>query len=205
MSADSKSVWNARYATRKMVSPLDFAKQSLQYLKNGQSLLDIGCGDGRDADFFARNGLLVTAIDFSDEAIERVKKLNPNIDTRMMDILSMDFPDETFDAVYAHLSVQYFDDTSTTAIFSNIHRMLKAGGYFFVKCKSIRDPLYGQGKKVGKDMFANPYVRHFFSKEYMSDTLQNFTILELEETTATYDGKDSAFIEAIARKKLQSR
>ncbi len=201
MNADSKSFWDTKYKSRKMVSPLDFTKKSLQYLKRNQSLLDIGCGDGRDADFFAQNGLIVTAIDFSVEAIEQVKKLNLHIHAQTMDILSMDFPDKAFDAVYAHLSLHYFDDASTTVIVENIHRILKVGGYFFVKCKSIHDPLYGQGEKVEEDMFANPYVRHFFSKDYMSKTLQNFTILDLEEANATYDGKDSAFIQAIARKR----
>src|SRR5690554_1849337 len=38
-------------------------------------LLDIGCGEGKDAVFFARNGYDVTAIDISDAGIEKAKKL----------------------------------------------------------------------------------------------------------------------------------
>lgn len=200
MHNDAKQFWNTKYNSRAIVSPLDFTKKSLQYLKQGQFLLDVGCGDGRDADFFAKNGITVTAIDFSVEAIERVQKLNAQVTAQTMDILHIDFPDNTFDAIYAHLSLHYFDDETTDKIFQDIFRMLKPKGYFFVKCKSIHDPLYGQGEKVGENMFINPYLRHFFSKEYMHEKLRNFSILDLRETHAAYDGKDSAFIEAIAQR-----
>lgn len=42
-----------------------------QHLK----VLDIGCGEGKDAVFFARNGYDVTAIDISDAGIEKTKRL----------------------------------------------------------------------------------------------------------------------------------
>ncbi len=38
-------------------------------------LLDVGCGEGRDAVFFAKNGYDVTAFDSSDHGIEKTKKL----------------------------------------------------------------------------------------------------------------------------------
>jgi tellurite methyltransferase len=38
-------------------------------------LLDIGCGEGKDAVFFARNGYDVTAFDISDAGIEKTKRL----------------------------------------------------------------------------------------------------------------------------------
>ena len=36
-------------------------------------VLDIGCGEGKDAVFFARNGYDVTAFDLSKEGIEKGK------------------------------------------------------------------------------------------------------------------------------------
>ena len=144
----AKSFWDQRYKTREMVSPLDFTKKAFGYMSTSMNVLDIGCGDGRDSLFFAENGMNVTAIDFSEEAIMRVLAHNPDIDARAMDILNMDFPDESFDAVYAHLSIHYFDDATTDKVITNIHRMLKPEGFFFVKCKSTDDPLYGQGEEV---------------------------------------------------------
>lgn len=199
---DPHAKWQETYKTRKMSAVVDFAKQVSEYLheKQGASVLDIGCGDGRDADFFATQGLNVTAIDFSEEAIERVKKLNPAIDARVMDTQHMDFPDASFDAVYAHLSLHYFDDATTTTIFENIRRMLKPGGLFFVKCKSTKDPYYGMGEEVGPNMFLHGHLRHLFTPDYMRTQLADFTILTIDETSADYDGKTSAFVEAVAKK-----
>jgi tellurite methyltransferase len=39
------------------------------------TLLDIGCGEGKDSVFFARNGYDVTAFDVSDAGIEKTKRL----------------------------------------------------------------------------------------------------------------------------------
>lgn len=38
-------------------------------------LLDLGCGEGKDAVFFARNGYQVTAFDIADAGIEKTKRL----------------------------------------------------------------------------------------------------------------------------------
>lgn len=41
----------------------------------GDSILDIACGDGRNALYFLRQGYRVTGIDFSSEGISRLKKM----------------------------------------------------------------------------------------------------------------------------------
>jgi len=38
-------------------------------------LLDIGCGEGKDAVFFARNGYDVTGIEISDAGLDKAKRL----------------------------------------------------------------------------------------------------------------------------------
>lgn len=214
MTTDPQAHWNKTYQSRAMVGALEFTKQAaallhekfaksaadLLHTRPNVSILDIGCGDGRDAHFFAEQGLIVTAIDFSSEAIERVKKLNSAIDARVMETQRMNFPDASFDAIYAHLSLHYFDDVTTTAVFRNVYRMLKPGGFFFVKCKSTKDTYYGEGERVGEHMYVRSYLRHFFTPEYMRKQLNDFTVLTLDETAAEYDGKTSAFIEAVAIK-----
>ena len=51
MHDSSKQNWNKTYKTRKMVAALDFAHRALSYLQSKPhcSILDIGCGDGRDS------------------------------------------------------------------------------------------------------------------------------------------------------------
>ncbi len=200
MTTDPHAHWNTTYKTRGIVAVVEFAKKAVERLNANASILDIGCGDGRDSVYFASLGHNVTAIDFSEEAIARVRKENPSIDSRVMNTTKMDFPDASFDAVYAHLSLHYFDDATTEAIFQNIRRMLKPGGLFFVRCKSTKDVFFGEGERVGENMFLRGHLRHFFTPDYMRKQLKDFEVLLLEETTAEYNGRMSAFVEAVARK-----
>ena len=105
MPDSTQQRWNKIYTTRRMVPTLEFAQKVCAFLprKEQCSILDVGCGDGRDALYFAEQGLAVTAIDFSEEAIRRLKSENPSIHASVMDIRHLDFPDASFDAVYAHL------------------------------------------------------------------------------------------------------
>ena len=202
MSDGAKKNWNKTYQARKMVSTLDYAKNAYRHLQSQPRcmLLDIGCGDGRDSMYFSEQGVNVTAIDFSEEAIGKLQTRFPDINALVKDILHMDFPDTSFDAIYAHLSLHYFDDPTTDAVLCNIRRMMKHNGLFFIRCKSIHDPLYGKGREINEDMFLFHHTRHFFSAEYMREKLRDFEILSLEETASSYEGKDSCFVEAIARK-----
>lgn len=46
-------------------------------------VLDIGCGEGKDAVFLARNGYVVTAFDLSEAGIEKGKKLAEKCNTHV--------------------------------------------------------------------------------------------------------------------------
>jgi ubiquinone/menaquinone biosynthesis C-methylase UbiE len=96
----------------------------------GKAVLEVGCGAGIDLVRFARAGALVTGIDLSRTAIELARKnIEQNglkADLQVMNGESMDFPDNTFDVVYAHGVLQYTADTNQ--MMREIHRVLKPGG-----------------------------------------------------------------------------
>ena len=180
----------------------NFAVRAYQIIKpkNFSTLLDLGCGDGRDAIYFSRKGLKVTAIDFSSIAMKRLRIQNPNLQCILGGIRNMEFKENGFDVVYSHLSLQYFDDETTSHILDNIYKILVNNGLLFIKCKSVDDQLYGQGEKVGEDIFWKVHLRHFFSKEYMVKKLYQFKDIRVRKNTSIYQGKKSIFIDAVATK-----
>jgi len=204
MHQDPKKYWAQKTITREEVNV--FAKKSAKYLSQGMSVLDLGCGYGTDTIYLAKKGLKVTAIDFSEASVSRLREKVSDKGVHSITILQHDlskklpFPDRTFDAVYAHLSIHYFDDATTRRVIAENMRVLKPNGFFFVKCKSVDDALYGKGKKVGEDMYEHDHVRHFFRKEYMQSLVADFEILSLRRTSSKYVDYRSAFIEAIVRK-----
>jgi tellurite methyltransferase len=66
--------WNERYSRRdlRLLPPEDFLVQRQHLLRPG-TVLDVACGDGRHGIYLARNGFRVTGLDFSTEALRRLK------------------------------------------------------------------------------------------------------------------------------------
>lgn len=96
----------------------------------GKKFLEIGCGAGIDLVRFAQQGALVTGVDLSRQAVSLAQKNfeqhGLKADLAVMDGESLEFEDNSFDAVYAHGVLQYTADPQK--MLSEIHRILKPGG-----------------------------------------------------------------------------
>lgn len=200
---NEEKYWQNKWIDGKKVLPNNFARRSYAKVKGRKfkTLLDLGAGSGQDSVYFADKGFKVTAIDFSKSGIANIVSLgHKNIKVLQRDIRHITFPQESFDIIYAHLSLHYFNDEETTKIFNKLFKYLKKGGYVFIKCKSTDDSLFGKGVRVGKDMYRKGHVRHFFTKEYMKKKLEQFKVIEIRKTASVYHSYKSSFIEAVATK-----
>jgi SAM-dependent methyltransferase len=73
-----RDAWNERYRGADLVWGHDancFVEQALGSREAGGRALDLACGEGRNAIWLAQRGWRVTAVDYSDVAIERARKL----------------------------------------------------------------------------------------------------------------------------------
>lgn len=199
---EESNYWKNKWSDRPLEPANNFAKRAyeLTKTKSYKTLLDLGCGDGRDSIYFSNKGIKVTALDFSESGINKLKNQNSKIDCIFEDIRNINFGENSFDVIYAHLSLHYFDDETTSKIFDSLFRILKKGGLIFIKCKSVDDALFGQGEKVGENMWKKGHTRHFFTKEYMTKNLKKFKIIKVRKTSSMYHEYKSAFIEAVATK-----
>lgn len=106
-------------------------------LKENMNVLDVGCGVGGPAREIAKfTGCNVVGFNNNDYQIERgtlyAKKegLDKQISFAKGDFMQMDFPDNSFDAVYAIEATVHAP--SLEGIYSEIFRVLKPGGVFGV-------------------------------------------------------------------------
>jgi sterol 24-C-methyltransferase len=106
-------------------------------IKEGSRVLDVGCGVGGPAREIAKfTGCNVVGFNNNDYQIERgtvyAKKegLYPQVTFAKGDFMQMDFPDNSFDAVYAIEATVHAP--SLEGIYSEIFRVLKPGGVFGV-------------------------------------------------------------------------
>lgn len=170
-------------------------------------VLELGCGGGADALYFARLGHRVTAVDFSPSAVAATaaaaRRRDLALTVRRVDYARppLPFPDGAFDLVYSHLSLHYFPDELTVRLFAEVRRVLRPGGVCCVRCKSPDDPLYGQGERLGEDIYCRDgHVRHFFSREYLAAQLADFAVLNLRRTSSRRGDHRIACVEAVARR-----
>jgi ubiquinone/menaquinone biosynthesis C-methylase UbiE len=205
---DQIKIWEEKWGRRGNEPPNNFAKRCFLLIKKRhlKTLLDVGCGNGRDSLYFARKGLKVTAVDFSKNGLKLLKRIIDrdkikNITPICRETTKLNFKDNSFDVIYAHLSLHYFYDKTTTKIFDKLYKMLKKNGLIFIKCKSTDDAFYGEGKKVEENIFIKKnQIRHFFDKDYMKEKLEKFKILKIRKTSSVYRHYKSSFIEAAATK-----
>ena len=206
-----RDLWEKEYRKVRLdpvqrYDPSSFSVRVVELLDSGARILELGCGLGGDSVFFALKGFEVHCIDFSESAIECSIDLIDRYGLETMYPLVHDisevfpFGDDCFDAFYAHLSLHYFDDETTTKVFDDIYRVLKRNGILFAKVKSIKAAKYGLGEKMGENIYHHHHLRHFFSKEYLEEKTQRFTTIELQEVNEKIYNTESAFLEIIAKK-----
>lgn len=93
-------------------------------------LLEIGAGTGQDSEFFRNGDLDVIATDLSPAMVDRCRA--KGLDARVMDFMNLDFPEESFDAVYAMNCLLHVPNTDLPAVLDTIRALLRPGGLVFV-------------------------------------------------------------------------
>jgi malonyl-CoA O-methyltransferase len=127
--------WSATYdQDRNLTRDLDeiVTRETLANLRCN-SILEIGCGTGKNTALLAEIGQHVTALDFSPAMIEkaRAKLSNDNVTFTVADITQR-WPceDQSIDLISCNLVLEHVSDLSF--IFAQAFRVLRDGGRFFV-------------------------------------------------------------------------
>ncbi|WP_027860360.1 bifunctional 2-polyprenyl-6-hydroxyphenol methylase/3-demethylubiquinol 3-O-methyltransferase UbiG [Marmoricola sp. URHB0036] len=125
------AAWDERYAATALVwsaGPNQFVESELASLPPGRAL-DLACGEGRNARWLAERGWQVTAIDWSQVAVDKGRQVNNAVDWRVGDALTAPLPAELDLVVLAYFQVAA--DTRRTAIRRSFDA-LSPGGTLFV-------------------------------------------------------------------------
>lgn len=119
-----------------------------QILKNqftsSMSILDAGCGNGRNIVYFLRSGCRVFAVDRNPQAVEYVRHLAQSLAPQLpaenfqaSEIDRMPFAGEQFDAVISSAVLHFAEDElHFNRMLAEMWRVLKTGGLLFVRLAS---------------------------------------------------------------------
>ncbi len=120
--------WDSYYRNKIDTFPNSgFSTYCLSFLDKESTLIDIGCGDGRDSLFFSENKIHTTGIDFSSEAINQNKKLeNERLNFLNIDLNLINEFNQKFDFAYCrflfHAITEEIEDILFKWITKNISK-----------------------------------------------------------------------------------
>ena len=165
------------------------AIKSLKFLK-GKNIVELGAGLGRDTIFFAQNSLHIEALDYSNKAIETIKKkskdlnLSNFIKAKVFDVRKkLPFENNSVDACFSHmLYCMALSNLDLENLNKEIFRILKPGGINIYTVRHTDDGDYKNGDHMGEDLYENDgFIVHFFSKDKINQLSKDFEILDIEK------------------------
>lgn len=161
----------------------------LEYIPKKGHILDLGCGPGRDSNFFLTEGYRVTSIDGSQEFC-KIAMDKFSIPVINMNFLDINFSNE-FDGVFACGSILHLDNVDLAKVLTKIHESLKEKGILYCSFKE------GQTTRIYNGRFYND-----MTKEKMIEILNKLAVKYkmLRIWTSEQYASESKFINFIIRK-----
>jgi SAM-dependent methyltransferase len=174
--------WEREYRNPKFLTialkPQEDILRFVKFLKKKKfdlsgKLLDLGCGTGRNSNFFAELGFSVCGFDISKTAIDVAKKTAiekqlSSVNYGLKNIgVAFDFPDESFDLILDVTSSNSLNENERDVYIKEVYRLLKKDGYFFFK-----------GLCLESDKNAKTLIKNFPGKEKDTYFLKDIGLFE---------------------------
>jgi SAM-dependent methyltransferase len=104
----------------------------LQYIEGERpfTILDFGCGPGRDLKVFADRGHIAIGLEGAARFAE-MARARSGCDVWQQDFLKLDLPDRYFDAVFANATLFHIPSQELPRVLRELHACLKPGGVLF--------------------------------------------------------------------------
>jgi SAM-dependent methyltransferase len=113
-------------------------------------ILDLGCGVGRHALFFAENGFTVDAFDLAEDGLAELGQALAGRDLpvriRLGDMQRLPYPDVAFDGIYAYHAIYHTDTQGIKAVFAEMERVVRPGGEILLTLNSKNNPSFRNPK-----------------------------------------------------------
>lgn len=207
-TVDNTAYWNQYYKNRVCSEePSPFARYVATLVDPGRELVELGCGNGRDAVYLAAQGLQVTALDMSQEAIAQLQqRAIPNARFLCGDFVNSGVHrPEHYDYAYSRFTLHSINRKQEQVLLNNLYRGLRPGGKLFIEVRGIHDPLFGKGKQVEHNAyFYDNHYRRFIVLDELTRSLEErgFRVEYAQERAgfAPYGNDDPPVIRVVAAK-----
>lgn len=198
-----KKYWEDFYSTAPKVKTDKWLDKYKFLLKNCNTILDLGCGNGANEDYLKKIDIFPFACDISHNAIKIMNELHPRCETRVVDISEkLPYDDKQINLIIADLSLHYFDRETTIKIVEELKRILNYNGVIIGRVNAIRgikkDKKFAEIEENYYD--ENGCFRRYFSREDIGKFFYGFNVLVNRETITSKYGNKKYIIEFLIQK-----
>ena len=206
----NKTFWKKYYSENHSFDqlPTSFAKYCIQYFPKNATIIDLGCGNGRDSIFFQNCGFSVYGVDQCEKIIGAL-----NNRTNSNNYFSIGISElgntlnenliKSINVVYARFFVHAISKEEESDLMQFLSK-LKKHTLFFAESRSIDDKNFAKGKKISQFTYSTDHARRFTNKNDLENKLRNinYKIIESNEDTglAIYNDENPLIIRIIASK-----
>ena len=164
-----------------------------QIMKNryafNQTILDAGCGTGRNINWFYINGFNIHAIDNNPERIAYIKELYPNQkdNFKVASLANLPYSDNSIDHIINCAVLHFVENIEQFKLYvSELVRVLKPNGSLFIRMTS----------DIGVENFVTPLqngvyalpdgsTRFLLTRKLLNDIIKEFSLTLLEPLKST--------------------
>ncbi len=155
--------------------------------RNLSSVLDLGCGQGRNSIFLAKQNFFITGIDYNLKDLLMFKQYitthNLAVNLLQSDVSQLPFKENMFDVVLCLHVLTYVTEQARSLVAEEVKRVLKPQGLFCAVERSPKDPMYKQGEEIEKETYlCEGLAHHFFSSEELKFLFSPMDIKVLEDS-----------------------
>ncbi|OUW73506.1 MAG: hypothetical protein CBD76_03160 [Pelagibacteraceae bacterium TMED216] len=175
--------------------------------KNKNNIIyDIGCGNARDTLFFNKKKYNCYGIDRSKAVISKNKKRYKKIKDKFINKNFCTFFNKKINknfSVYSRFTLHSINYKDEDKLFKSLQKQNNLVN-LFIETRTLKDNLYGVGKKVGKHEYISSHYRRFIDPKVIKKKLKKvFTIVYFKQgiNFAKYKKENPWVLRIIAKKK----
>lgn len=176
---ENTSYWNQFYNKKALVlNPSPFAEWCLseKYITPANRVVELGCGNGRDAFTFISKGIYTFGLDASATAIQiNNEKLLADNNAQLGHFLELDF-DQIFDLpkiahshlqgvdrVYCRFVIHAMPKRIADKVLQFFYDAMPSGALFCMEFRTTQDPLFKEGEAISADERITDHYRRFIN------------------------------------------
>jgi SAM-dependent methyltransferase len=145
-----KDTGSSSYSLPIRMPYLRYEEMHIKFIENNNNVLEIGAGTGMHTRSLLETGAFVMATDISPNSVKIIKKkyekYSSKLITKVADMESLPFSNETFDVVCSAGSLSYGDNQ---VVMNEINRVLKPGGIVIIVDSLHENPIYIINRWIG--------------------------------------------------------